>query len=31
MKPVRTFGLKEAIVLALVAVAISVAAAMMNS
>jgi hypothetical protein len=31
MKPVRTFGLKEAIALALVAVAISVAAALTNS
>ena len=31
MKPVRTFALKEAIALALVAVAISVAAALMNS
>ena len=31
MKAPRTFGLREAIALALVAVAISVAAALMNS
>ena len=31
MKSVRTFGLTEAITLALIAVAISVAAALMNS
>ena len=30
MKPPRTFGLKEAIALALIAVAISVAAALSN-
>ena len=30
MKPARTFGLKEAIALALIAVAISVAAALSN-